>query len=87
MSNLELIAEIPVTALRLSMNCVLALHRAGLMPPEQAEYCATELERLAGISERASSPDDLPPKFAEQLHTLALLLGHQGKPPRTEGDE
>lgn len=70
----KLTADAAFAALKLSANCVIALSDAKMLGREQEETIAKTLKQLATTVEEMSDAEQLPPKLAQQLHTLAALL-------------
>lgn len=70
--------ELPIAvsqlALKLAMNSIIELHRAKLLQPDTAQYCADAMLDVAKLIEEAMGYDDLPPRLAKELHALASVL-------------
>lgn len=73
----EIVRECNLLALTLATNCTLALAKQGLLPADQAQYCADEMKRVAELVDQAMDQEALPPILARQLHAVAELIRPQ----------
>lgn len=79
----DLQTQIAMLTLKLSTNAVAALHRQGLLPEDQRQYCADEMRQVAELIDRLTDPEAEASKLAQQLHALATAMSR----PRTDQNE
>ncbi|KPH67539.1 hypothetical protein [Novosphingobium sp. ST904] len=67
-------------SLTLSLNCTLALAKRGILLRSQTEHCAAEMEAFAHQIEENAGDDVLPPRLAQELHSVAAILRQMEAP-------